>query len=344
MQSLGCESTNECYSWKRIFAAFDTDHDGYIPTNELTRTVRSAAASFGLTSSEADALIRNIDANRDHLVDFPEFCTLMTRAKKLRMRHVLFRAAQMVVPKSGRAKAFSYLEQYTCMPPPLFMITISIMEVAVYIYYVLESHQGIQMNKPVPTQSPLIFNPHKKTEIWRYFTYMLIHVGIFHIIFNVMTQVMLGIPLELVHKAWRIMLVYLSGVLAGSLVVSIFDPNVYLAGASGGVYALLAAHLAELIINWSEMEFAWVRAGVLTLLIGSDASLAIYQRYYVREKDQVSYVSHLAGFIAGILMGIIVLRNFSRKSWERFLWWISFAILIVLLCTAVVINIFPSII
>lgn len=35
--------------------------------------------------------------------------------------------------------------------------------------------------------------------------------------------------------------------------MSAVDPHVYLAGASGGVYALLAAHLAELIMNWSEV-------------------------------------------------------------------------------------------
>ena len=33
--------------------------------------------------------------------------------------------------------------------------------------------------------------------------------------------------------------VYIAGVLSGSLATSLTDPGVYLAGASGGVYALL---------------------------------------------------------------------------------------------------------
>ena len=45
-------------------------------------------------------------------------------------------------------------------------------------------------------------------------------------------------------------MVYISGVLAGSLGTSLTDPDTYLAGASGGVYALIAAHLATLILNW----------------------------------------------------------------------------------------------
>jgi len=40
----------------------------------------------------------------------------------------------------------------------------------------------------------------------------------------------------------------LSGVLAGSLGSSISDPRAFLAGASGGVYALIAGHLANVVI------------------------------------------------------------------------------------------------
>lgn len=52
----------------------------------------------------------------------------------------------------------------------------------------------------------------------------------------------------MVHRGWRVLLIYLSGVLAGSLATSIADPSVYLAGASGGVYALITAHVATIII------------------------------------------------------------------------------------------------
>ena len=43
-----------------------------------------------------------------------------------------------------------------------------------------------------------------------------------------------------------------SGVLAGSLGTSLTDSSTYLAGASAGVYALIAAHLATLVLNWQE--------------------------------------------------------------------------------------------
>uniref|UniRef100_A0A915PKH4 rhomboid protease n=1 Tax=Setaria digitata TaxID=48799 RepID=A0A915PKH4_9BILA len=337
----GMDSGND--SWLSIFRMFDTNYDGYIGTNELKRFVRNSAASFGLTRQEADALLKNVDKNRDHLIDFAEFCTLMSKAKKLRMRHVLFRAAQMVVPRSNRTVPFSYLQQYNCFPPPFFMICISILEIAVYVYYVVKYRSGIELYGPVPQKSLLIFNPHKVFEIWRYFTYMFIHIGITHLAFNVLTQIILGIPLELVHKFWRIALVYLSGVLAGSLLDYAIDSKAYLAGASGGVYALLAAHIAELLINWTEMEFALCRAFGLAVLISSDITFVVYHRYYLNTVDKVSHTSHLAGFIAGILMGTVVLRNFRKKNWERMVWWIAFAATSISFFALILLNIMPHI-
>ena len=41
------------------------------------------------------------------------------------------------------------------------------------------------------------------------------------------------------HGPIRIGAVYLAGVLSGALITSITDPESFLAGASGGVYALL---------------------------------------------------------------------------------------------------------
>ncbi|CAG9532335.1 unnamed protein product [Cercopithifilaria johnstoni] len=332
------------HSWLSIFQMFDTNYDGYIATHDLRRFVRNSAVSFGLSKKEADALLRNIDENNDHLLDFAEFCTLMSRAKKLRMRHVLFRAAQMVVPRSSRTVPFNYLQQYNCFPPPFFMIFISILEVAIYVYYVVQFRSGIELYGPVPQKSLFIFNPHKITEVWRYFTYIFIHIGIAHLIFNVLTQIILGIPLELVHKFWRIALVYLSGVLAGSLLNYVIDPRTYLAGASGGVYALLAAHIAELLINWTEMEYAFYRAIALAFLISSDVSLVIYHRYYDNSTDKVSHLSHFAGFTAGVLMGTIVLRNFRKKNWERLIWWIAFVATGLLFSTLVLLNIMPHIV
>jgi len=77
----------------------------------------------------------------------------------------------------------------------------------------------------------------------------------------VLTQLLFGVPLELVHGSLRTGVIYTAGVLAGSLGTSVVDSEVYLVGASGGVYALLAAQLASLLLNFGQM-----RHGVFQLL------------------------------------------------------------------------------
>ena len=44
-----------------------------------------------------------------------------------------------------------------------------------------------------------------------------------HIVFNMLLQLLFGIPLEMVHKGWRIMLIYILGVLIGALAHSVTD-------------------------------------------------------------------------------------------------------------------------
>lgn len=72
-------------------------------------------------------------------------------------------------------------------------------------------------------------------------------------------QTAVGLPLEMVHGGARAAAVYLAGVAAGSLGTSVCDPTVCLAGASGGVYALLAAHLSNVLLNYHTMQWGAVR-------------------------------------------------------------------------------------
>lgn len=101
---------------------------------------------------------------------------------------------------------------------------------------------------------------------------------------NLAVQILLGVPLELVHKFWRIGLIYILGVMSGALLFFVFSQSraIFLAGASGGVYALVSAHVANVIINWNEMKFNWLRTAVLSILIGADVGTILYKFYVER--------------------------------------------------------------
>lgn len=184
---------------------------------------------------------------------------------------------------------------------------------------------GRQVNGPVAQL--FIYNPRKRHEAWRFVTYMFVHVGVMHLMMNLLVQLFLGTFLELgimiaceldhsnpkhvifgsfkikffyslnsfinflkiVHCWWRVALVYLSGVAAGSMGTSIASPNIYLAGASGGVYALITAHVASIIMNWQQMRSGVIQLFVFLVYIGTDIGMSVH-RHMTDPFDRVGYM------------------------------------------------------
>lgn len=202
--------------------------------------------------------------------------------------------------------------------PPFFITFISIFELVAFLYYGLRSTEPLTLIGPVPFQSKLIYNPHRRYEVWRFLTYMFIHAGYWHISFNLIIQLAVGVPLELAHKFEPVFIIYMGGIVGGALGNSLADPHTYLAGASGGCYALIAAHLSNLIINWSEIKGACCRLFTLLVFSAWDLGTAIYERHfrlgYV--PGRTSYGGHLAGALSGLLLGLVVLRNVRVLDWE----------------------------
>ena len=171
-------------------------------------------------------------------------------------------------------------------------------------------------------------------------------------------QLFVGLPLEMSHGSLRIGIVYTSGVLFGSLATSTFDPNMYLAGASGGVYSLIMAHLASLILNWKE-DIIIIRdrfrsnkmrsatnssvyrlLRLLSVVIYSvcDITYAIYLRL-TDTSNNIGYLAHLAGGIAGIMVGLVVLKNRKSEAWEKAIKIVTLMITLGIMILALVWNI-----
>ena len=114
----------------------------------------------------------------------------------------------------------------------------------------------------------IISSFNRKRELWRFLSYSLVHSSWWHLTFNLLLQLVLGLPLEMVHGSTRLGLIYTAGVLAGSLSTSVLDPGVCLVGASGGVYSLLAGHTANILPNFSDTRYGGARL-VATLAVAS---------------------------------------------------------------------------
>ena len=116
---------------------------------------------------------------------------------------------------------------------------------------------------------------------------------------------------------------------------AVMDEKYPLAGASGGVYSLVAAHLASIVLNWDDDRVILLQRfrkttrkpkaefhgnlmrytrlfGIFTFAI-VDTAYAILNR----KSKNISFIAHFTGALAGFFVGIIVLKNRCVKPWEK---------------------------
>lgn len=87
------------------------------------------------------------------------------------------------------------------------------------------------------------------------------------------------------------------------------------------------------------METALIQLFIFVLFCAYDFGTSIY-RHFTDDHDQVSYSAHLCGAIAGLLVGIGVLRNIKIHKWEEKLWWIAVTLYFLLMFAGISFHIF----
>ncbi|GMS88309.1 hypothetical protein PENTCL1PPCAC_10484, partial [Pristionchus entomophagus] len=312
--------------------------DDVIPVGELNQKLKKQRTTLEMSPAQIEEFIKKADKNGDAMIDFREFESLMASplAQSNRMQRAMRMLADGVIAKNQKLEVHSYLDAYNCFPPPIFILIASIFQILVFFgYYWSEedSHDimthcaGCFLTNTTSTRreripGPLMFIPRLRHEVWRFWTYQFLHAGISHLAGNIIMQCLIGVPLEIVHKVWRIGPLYTMAVLSGALLQYLLDPKVSLVGASGGVYALITAHLANVFLNWNEMPFRWVRIGIVGFYLCFDIGMVVYRRVFIGECDSVSHAAHIAGGITGFCFGIFILHNMVKHKWEEIVRWI----------------------
>ncbi|XP_075219342.1 rhomboid-related protein 2-like isoform X2 [Lycorma delicatula] len=340
----------------RTVEDYDTDGDGKLSLQELYAQINSPGFSHDIPDEVIQNIFKLNDSDSDGYIDFNEFVAMLETEVG---RHILNKTLNQfikhtVVPRKKRVirsdrgiREGDYEEQYTCSPPPICMPLISTIEVVFFIYDLLAcSVSSENKNDSVSIQCNFgcvgemcVYIPKMNSQIWRFITYAFIHADTFHLFSNVTVQLVLGISLEMVHGWWRVLIIYLAGILSGSLATSIFDSKYCLLGASGGVYALITAHFSTIILNWSEMEYRKWLLIVISVLIALNSVPSVLNKLIFKAEDVISFETHAAGAVAGLLVGVYVLRNLEVHSWENVLKWICFALYIILIVVAIFYNI-----
>ncbi|KAL5551790.1 hypothetical protein UlMin_001966 [Ulmus minor] len=136
-------------------------------------------------------------------------------------------------------------------------------------------------------------------EGWRLITCIWLHAGVIHLLANMLSLVFIGIRLEQQFGFVRVGLIYLIAGLGGSILSSLFIRSNISVGASGALFGLLGAMLSELLTNWT--IYTNKAAALFTLIIIIAINLA------VGILPHVDNFAHIGGFLAGFLLGFILL-------------------------------------
>ncbi|VDM48090.1 unnamed protein product [Toxocara canis] len=243
----------------------DSDGDGTVALSEVRHLLSENRRQIGLSDQQILTLLDRADADHNGVLDLAEFSLLITsaRAQPSKAKRALYNVADSVIAKSERPTVHSYLDAYKCLPPPIFIIAISLAQIFVFVGYFHNSKHEDLMSYCAGCWvhghvGPLLFAPPLRYQVWRFVSYQFLHQGLLHLLPNVVFQLLIGVPLELVHKSWRIAPIYLLAIVLdpiieklifkGALLQYTLDPSVYLVGCSAGVYALVTSHLSNLII------------------------------------------------------------------------------------------------
>lgn len=146
----------------------------------------------------------------------------------------------------------------------------------------------------MPQVSPYPFEP------WRLLTALLVHGGFWHFGLNMLALWMIGRVLEPMLGRWRFLALYLIGGLGGSVAVAAIAPMNSAVGASGAVFALMAALL---VIG---RQLGGNVTGILVVL-----GINLVLGFII---PGIAWQAHLGGAAIGALVGFILARTSRREQ------------------------------
>jgi len=229
---------------------------------------------------------------------------------------------------------------------PLFLTFTSIVQIAVFIWFYTGSRCDgwscdITRINQAQLESDIILIRFDELvtrhEYWRLWTYQFTHAGVTHLIVNVIFQLLFGALMETVQGPVRIATLYTFGVVVGGAFSMLVSPNSMLVGASGGVYTIIIAFLANTILNFQEMQM--LTRGCRLILALAFILADVGQTLYTELNDignNVSWITHLGGALVGLLLGFVVLKNFQITRAEIKIQIASFVLFCLLVLSTVI--------
>eukprot|EP00550_Attheya_septentrionalis_P000154 CAMPEP_0198288292 /NCGR_PEP_ID=MMETSP1449-20131203/6839_1 /TAXON_ID=420275 /ORGANISM="Attheya septentrionalis, Strain CCMP2084" /LENGTH=600 /DNA_ID=CAMNT_0043986405 /DNA_START=279 /DNA_END=2081 /DNA_ORIENTATION=+ len=151
-------------------------------------------------------------------------------------------------------------------------------------------------------------------EWYRIFTPMFLHAGLIHYFLNMMALWFIGGAVEKSHGSAATAIITIIPAVGGNILSAIFLPEYISVGASGGIFGLIGACIADIIMNWSLLFSKQVHAKdadtrtsnikvVIWLVVD------IFVNCMVGLTPFVDNFTHLGGMLYGLLCGFSTLER-----------------------------------
>ena len=238
-----------------------------------------------------------------------------------------------------------WFRSFNCWPLPLLTLSMCLIETYYYVSLSMASDHNDALH-----DTGLVWTPITRNEThrfisslptcilfqFRWFTYSFLHVDLSHFLGNILLQIMVGLWIEMEHKVMhqffvryfmilqcvRLSIIYVIGVISGSLFHSVASPCEKLAGSSGGVFALLGAGVVK--IKRQRKYKGWCRElcnlvpSLLTLILALHNLGSAFHDWWNCETNgaKTAISAHLGGFTSGLAVGWVVLNKY-QESWRQ---------------------------
>ena len=147
----------------------------------------------------------------------------------------------------------------------------------------------------------------KSHEYWRLFTALLGHGDMMHLLHNAPVYLFFAWILQGYFGLFAsVVLPLVVGVVSNAVAVYFYDDHIKLLGASGMIFGMVGLWLV-LYVHFDQGNW-WVKR--VMRAIGFSLMVLFPQTY----DPKVSYLAHLSGFLAGILLGRLFLPIFVKMN------------------------------
>jgi membrane associated rhomboid family serine protease len=179
------------------------------------------------------------------------------------------------------------------------------------IVYLLMVFSGISPTEPTTPQmiqwganyGPLTLT----SQWWRILSSAFLHIGLFHIVINMVSLLFLGALAEAIYKRTAYLFIYVLSGAAGAVASAAAFPGRPSAGASGAIFGIAGALIAVYKLGRLQLPPDVVKRDLATLVVFTGFNLL---RGAVHAG--LDNTAHLGGLAAGLMMGIIIAVHIRR--------------------------------